>query len=117
MDASHEARVCSYRAYNGIFSEPQFKEAVQTCRKNISYYGVSYQHKNAIFERMINKLTLVSWDLLLHVTRLWPEAVSTMMWHFSFKAACQRYKSLEMDEDGKTPEHTFSGVDFQNFLT
>ena len=36
---------------------------------------------------------------------------------FSFKAVCQSYNSLEIDDDGKTPEEKFSGVDFQIFPT
>ena len=48
---------------------------------------------------------------------MYPEAVSTMMRLFSFKAACQRYHRLEMDEGGKTLEQKFSGVEFQFFPT
>ena len=72
-------------------------------------------HQNKIVEHRIKELTLGSWTLLLHATRLWPEAVSTIMCPFSFKSACQRYNSLEMDENRKTPEKKFSGVDFQIF--
>ena len=46
-----------------------------------------------------NNLTLGSWTLPLQATILYPEAVSTMMWLFSYKADFQRYNSLEMDED------------------
>ena len=36
-----------------------------------------------------------------------------MMWHLSFKTACQIYNSLEMGNDGKMPEQKFAGVEFQ----
>ena len=36
-----------------------------------------------------------------------------MMWPFSFKSEYQRYNILEMDEDVKTPEQKFSGVELQ----
>ena len=38
-----------------------------------------------------------------------------MLWPFSFKAECQNYNSLEMDEDGNILEKRFSGVKFQTF--
>ena len=67
-------------------------------------------HQNTIVERRIKELTLVSRNLLLHTIRLCPEAVSTIMWPFYFKAVWKRYNSLEMDEDGKTPEQNVFGV-------
>ena len=60
-------------------------------------------------------LTLGSWNLLHHAIRLCPESVSTMLWTYSFKASCQRYNILEMDEEGNTPEQKLSGVGFQFF--
>ena len=40
-----------------------------------------------------------------------------MMWPFYLKLAYHMYNSLEIDEDGKTPEQKFSGADFQTFPT
>ena len=73
--------------------------------------------KTQFLEHRIKVLTLGSRNLLLHATRLWIEAVSTMLWTLSFKTACHRYNSMDMDEDRKTPEQKFSGVEFQNFPT
>ena len=61
----------------------QFKEAVQTCGEKISYCRVGSHHQNAIVEHRIKELTLGSWTLLLHATRMLPEAMSTTMWNFS----------------------------------
>ena len=72
-----------------------------------------YHHQNAIVEHRIKELTLVSRTLLLRATRLWLEAVSTILWTLSFKAPCQRYNRLIKDEDGKILKHKFSGVEFQ----
>ena len=36
-----------------------------------------------------------------------------MMWPVSFRVSCHKYNSLEIDEDVKTPEQKFSGVEFQ----
>ena len=111
------ARVCAYRAENGSFVYTQFKEAYQNFGKQIIHCGVGSHHQNTIFEHRINKLTLYSRTLLLHATGLWPEEVNTRLLPFSFKAACQSHNSLEMDEERKTLEKKFSGVNFQNFPT
>ena len=78
---------------------------------------MGYHHQNEIVDCRIKELLLVICTLLLHTTRLWPEAVSNMMWPFSFKASCQRYNILEIDEVVKTPEQKFSSVEFQIFPT
>ena len=109
---THGARVCDYRAENISIEDTQFKESVQTYGQQISYCGVGSNHQNAIVEYRIKKLTLVSRTLLLHATRMWPGAESTILCPFSFKASCHMYISLEIDEDGKTPEQKFSGVEF-----
>ena len=87
LAATHGNRVCSYRLDNRRFAELLFKEAVQTCGQQISYYGVVYHHKNAIVERRIKELTRGSRNLLLNATRLCTEVVSTMLWPSSFKTA------------------------------
>ena len=93
LEATHKARVCAYRTDSRRFVYPLFKEAVQTWRQQISYFGVGSKHKNTIVEHSINELTLCSQTLLLHTSRLWPKAMITMMCPFSFKTEYQRYKS------------------------
>ena len=112
LAATHWTRVCAYREYNGRFAEPQSKEASQTCGQEINYCGVGYHHQNKIIEIRIKELTVGNRTLLLHVTRLCLEAVSTMMWTFSFKVEYHSYNSLEIYKDKKTPEKKFSGVEF-----
>ena len=70
MAATHGSRVYTYRADNGRFADPQFKEAVQTCGQQIGYCGVVTHHQNAIVELRIKELTLGTRTLLLHATRL-----------------------------------------------
>ena len=75
-------------------------------------YSVTY---NPVYSHSrIKELTLGS-RTLLHATRMWSEAVITMQCTFSFKIEYQRYNSLEMDEDEKTPKQKFSGVEFHFF--
>ena len=72
----------------------------------MSYFGVGSHHKNAIVECRIKELTLDRWTLLLHVTRLWTDAVITLLWPFLFNAECKIYNRLDMDKDGKITEKT-----------
>ena len=58
-------------------------------------------------------MTLGRQTLLIHATRLCTEDVITLLLTFLFKAVRQRYNSLEMEKDRKTPDQKFSGVDFQ----
>ena len=73
-------------------------------------------HQNTIVEVRIKELTLGIWTLLLHATIFFLEEVITIMWNFFFNTAGQRQNSLEINEDGKTPEQKFSGVEFQIYL-
>ena len=113
LSASHKARVCAYRADNEIFTDPLLKEALHTCRQEISYCrGVSH-NQNTIVEHMIKGLTLCRQTLLIHATRLWTEYVITFLQPFLFKAEFQRYNSLDIDKYRKTPDQKFSVVYFQ----
>ena len=89
LASTHVVMVCAYRADNRRFLYPQFKEAVQTCGIHIIYCGVGSHHQNTIFECSIKEFNLGSHTLLLHTTRSWTEAASTMLWPFYFKAAHQ----------------------------
>ena len=55
-----------YRSDNGWFAEPQFNDAVQTCRQHISYRRVGSHYQNIIVEHSIKELTLGSFTPLLH---------------------------------------------------
>ena len=74
--------------------------------------GCYLTRQNEIVERRIKEFTIVSWTLFIHATTMWPKAVTTMLWPFSFKAVRQRHNSLKMDEDEKTPYKKLSGVEF-----
>ena len=91
MESTHGDRVCTYRVDNGRFTDKKVKEAVQTWGQQISYSRVGSHHRNATVETRIKELTLGSWTLHLHTTRLRLEYLSTMLWTLSFKADYQRY--------------------------
>ena len=48
LESTHRDRVCAYRADNGRFVDLLFKNAVQTCVKQISYCGVGSHNQNVI---------------------------------------------------------------------
>ena len=60
-------------------------------------------------------MTLGSWTLILHATRLCLEEIITILCPFYFKAAYQRHNSIEIDENKKTPEQKYFGVEFKFF--
>ena len=48
--------------------------------------------------------------LLLHAKRFWPEAIGTILWPFTIKAAEDRRNHLHLDDKGKTPIQKWSNV-------
>ena len=108
LAVTHGTRVCAYRSHNERFSDTPFKEAIRSCGQQISFCGVRSYHQNEIVESRIKELTLFSRSLLLHATRLCPEYISTMLWNFSFRKTYQRYNSLEINEEVRTPKQNFS---------
>ena len=96
---------------------PSSRRKYKPVDNRLATIGWDLTTKNTIVEHRIKELTLGSLTILLHSSRLWPEAVSTMMWPFYFKAACQKYNNMEIYEERKTPDQKFSGVEFQIFLT
>ena len=48
--------------------------------------------------------------MLLHAIRHWPEMVSTILWPFALKAACERMNKLCINDDGVLPESMLASV-------
>jgi hypothetical protein len=108
--ATHNHKVRRYRADNGRFAEKQFLEAVSDANQQISFCGVGAHHQNAIAERGIKEITLSGRTMLLHAIRHWPEMVSTILWPFALKAACERMNKLCINDDGVSPESMLASV-------
>ena len=47
--------------------------------------------------------------LLLHAQRMWPEAISQVLWPFAIKTACDHYNHLHLNADGKSPMERIVG--------
>ena len=109
--ATYGHKVRRYRADNGRFADKDFLESVKTCNQSISFCGVGAHHQNAIAERGIKELTLISRTILLHAQRHWPEMISTMLWPLALKAACERLNNLSINENGESPHSRMSRAD------
>ena len=109
--ATYGHKVRRYRADNGRFADKDFLESVKTCNQSISFCGVGAHHQNAIAERGIKELTLISRTILLHAQRHWPEMVSTMLWPLALKVAYERLNNLSINENGESPHSRISRAD------
>ena len=69
----------SYLADNGRFVDRGFHRAAQESNQHITLYEVGGHHKNGIFERKINELTLIARTLLLNAICHWPNYTTTTM--------------------------------------
>ncbi len=77
----------SYHVDNGQFEDSDFQQAAKDCNQKIIYCAVGAHHHYEIVERRIKELTLISWTLLLHAKRCWPDYIITIMWPFALKEA------------------------------
>ena len=101
----------AYRADNGRFADQGFRDAIKDSNQKITYCAVGAHHQNGIVERRIKELTLIARTLLLHAVRHWPGFITTMLWPFALKEAAYRLNKLTIDDDGRSNEAKFFGVD------
>ena len=110
MANEYNVRIKSYHADNGRFAEAGFKEDCKRCSQNISFCAVGAHHQNGIAEAGIKRFTLSARTSLLHAKRLWPEAVTTMLWPFALQYSVEVYNTFHFDSNGMSPLMKFSGV-------
>ena len=56
--ATFIVKIKGYHSYNEIFSEQPFRSVIEDSNQKIIFCGVGSHHKNIIFERKIQTLTL-----------------------------------------------------------
>ena len=61
-------------------------------------------------EAGIKRFTLSARTSLLHAKRLWPEAITTMLWPFALQYSVEVYNTFHLDGNGTSPLMKFSGV-------
>ena len=107
--------ITSYRADNSHFADAGFQKAITDANQSITFCAVGAHHQNSIIERRIKELTLISWTLLLHAKRHWPDYITTMMWPFALKEAAYCLNRLSLGSDGRSCEATFFNIDADLF--
>ncbi len=103
-------RVKRYHADNGRFAEPAFVKDCEKQGQHFSFCRVGAHHKNGVVERRIKEITLGARTLLLHAIRFWPEYITTMLWPYAIKCTEDRLNNWTINQQGNTPEMSFSGV-------
>jgi len=109
--ASLGIRVAHYHADNGRFKEAIFMDDVKLNAQTISFCGVNAHHQNGIVERHNRTLTDNARTMLLHAERLWPEAISEILWPFALKYAQHLHNYLSLDAAGLCPHDKFTNAD------
>ena len=108
--ASLGVRISHYHADNGRFKENIFMDDVKLHAQTISFCGVNAHHQNGIVERHNRTLTDSARTMLLHAERMWPEAVTQILWPFALKYAQHLHNHLYLDASGKCPHDKFTNV-------
>ena len=108
--ASLGVRISHYHADNGRFQEQKFKDDLILNSQTISFCAVNAHHQNGIVERRNQTLTNTARTMLLHAARLWPEAISTILWPFALKYAEHMHNNFSLDAEGRSPLERFTGV-------
>ena len=103
--------ISSYRADNGRFAEQAFRDECDLQQQSISFCPVGAHHQNGIAEASIKHSTLGSRTILLHAQRLWPEAITTMLWPFALKEFIRTSNYFRLDDAGRSPYMRFTGAD------
>ncbi len=92
-----------YHADNGCFADKGFRDDCIFSNQTITFCGVRSPHQNGIAECKIKDITLGGQALLLHVSRMFPNYISTILWPFAVKCYKDRLNNLVHCADGHTP--------------
>ena len=99
-------KVCQYHSDNGWYSEKAFQEAVV----DVAYFSIDANHQHGIAASRIKYMTLATRNMILHIKRLWPGAITIMLWPYSIKSAGECHKRFHLNDDRLCPLKRFSGV-------
>ena len=101
----------AYCADNGQFGEQAFRDECELQQQKITLCGVGAHHQNGVAEASVKISTLGARTLLLHAQRLWPEAITTMLWLFALLEHVCTMNHYFLDENGKSAYMKFANVD------
>ena len=103
--------MCSYRADNGRFGEQAFRNECALQEQTIPFCGVGAHHQNGVAEACVKVSTLGACTLLFYAQRLWPEAITTMLWPFASLEFIWTQNHYYFDKTGKSPYMKFASID------
>ena len=107
LAGTHDVTIKRYHADNGRYAEEGFHDAVKAANQELTFCGVGAHHQNGIAKSHVKIITLAGRTLLLHAKRMWPEAITTMLWPLSLKATDDCHNELSLNEAGSTPLRIF----------
>ena len=85
-------------------------------QQQITFCGVGAHHQSGIVECCIGNLRPAARTLLVHDQRMYPSAVKTMLWSFSFVAAASNRNHYHLDAEGLSPIERLSWVKLRQRL-
>lgn len=110
----HGATIQHYHADNGRFVDNAWIQDLAKHRQTITYCGVNAHFQNGIAERRIRDLKEQTRTMLLHAQHRWPDAISTALWPYAMRQACEIFNvapHLQGEHKGDTPYRLFTGID------
>ena len=115
--AENGVRISHYHSDNGRFSEASFTDDAKLNAQSLSFCGVGHHAQNGIAERKIGLLTEQARIMLLFAQRLWPQAISPILWPFALKMAAHLHNHFHLDENGASPASKFLRTSQDSLLT
>ena len=100
--------MCSYWADNGGFAKKTFCDECELHKQSISFCPVGAHHQNGITKESIKHSTLGSRTMIPHTHRLWPEAITTILWPFALQNYIWTSNHYRLDGNGQSPYMQFT---------
>ena len=97
----NDVKLC--RADNGSFSDKEFMDHILQNKQSLELCAVGEHHQNDADERAIRTITESTRAMLLSDRRLWPEAITQLLWLFALSHAVHIHNHLHIDKNGTTP--------------
>ena len=93
-----------------------FVDDIKLNAQTIPFCGVNAHHQNGIVERHDRTLNDSARVMLLHAQRLWPDAISSILWPFAMKYANHLHNFLSLNNKGLSPFERFTSTSVMNDL-
>ena len=77
---SYGVTVFLYHENNGLFDTKKFKEACNTEKMTLRFFGIDSCHQNGKSEKIIKDVTTGASTALFHAYHLWSNAIRAYLW-------------------------------------